>query len=69
MNYIWSTHSEARKERVHIQKHLPAGEPIWAALCGIKLPFNRSINAPFALGRKICKHCEAVHAGRRAIAA
>ena len=30
---------------------------IVGAICNIKLNFNRSINAPFALGRKICKNC------------
>ncbi len=69
MNYVWVTRHPASKNRVHIQKHSPIGEPMWAALCGSGLPFNRSINAPFALGRKICKHCEAVVEGRRSLAA
>ena len=69
MNYVWVTHHPASKKWVHIQKHNPAGEPLWAALCGIDLPFNRSINAPFALGRKVCQHCEAAAEGRRKLAA
>lgn len=64
MNYIWATNSEARRRRVHIQAFGRTGLPLeddngyFVPLCSVRLPFNRSINAPFALGRKICKMCE-----------
>jgi len=59
MRYIWET---GRNRRVmHIQKFPPTGEtmPI-IALCKIGHRFNRSINAPWAFGRKICKRCEKI---------
>ena len=56
MRYIY----EAGKRRrvMHIQRHTATGEMTNEAICGIKHNFNRSINAPFGLGRKICKKCE-----------
>lgn len=56
MRYIW----EAGKDKMvmHIMKFSPAGEMSFKALCGVQRNFNRSINAPFALGRKVCKRCE-----------
>ena len=55
MKYLY----EAGKDRrvMHIMKFNKVGEPFFKALCNIKLNFNRSINAPFGLGRKICRNC------------
>lgn len=55
MQYIW----EAGKSRrvMHIQKHTIAGQPLMAALCNISHAFNRTINAPWGLGRRICINC------------
>ena len=55
MRYIWET-GKARRV-MHVQAHTVTGEPLMAALCGIDHQFNRSINAPWGLGRKICKNC------------
>lgn len=69
MQYIWKP-SKRSDGRMHIQRHNPSGQGYNAALCGIVYGDGyRTINAPFALGRKICKHCEAVHEGRRNLAA
>ena len=43
MRYIWEV---GKNRRVTMQP-----------ICGIKLGFNRSINAPFCLGRRVCKKC------------
>ena len=43
---------------MHIQKFTQIGDALFESICGINLNFNRSINAPFALGRKVCKNCK-----------
>jgi hypothetical protein len=55
MRYIW----EAGKKRrvMHVMRFTPSGEMTMQAMCGAKHRFNRSINAPFGLGRRICKKC------------
>ena len=64
MRYVWAKGTPAAKKRVHIQAFDRSGEPVISdagnlvAICRQPLPFNRSINAPFALGRKVCKHCK-----------
>ena len=55
MRYIYEGNKSRRV--MHIQKFNKIGEGIMQALCNIDLPFNRSINTPFALGRKICSNC------------
>ena len=63
MQYVWAS-KRSKKNRVHIQAFGRAGQPLqssrgpFAAICGIDLPFDRSINAPFSLGRKVCRVCE-----------
>ena len=55
---------------MHIQHHNALGQGYNASICGIVYSGHyRTINAPYALGRKICKHCEAVAEGRRSLAA
>ena len=55
MRYIW----EARKPRrvMHIEVTNCIGEGTMRAMCGIPHQFNRSINAPWGLGRRICANC------------
>jgi len=55
MRYIF----EAGKPRrvMHISKHDYLGRELMEAVCGINHRFDRTINAPFALGRKLCKNC------------
>ena len=55
IRYIWETGK--RRRVMHIQAHTRAGQPLMAALCGIGHRFNRTINAPWGLGRRICKNC------------
>ena len=55
MTYIWV--AGKNQQRMHIQQYRRDGTPLSAALCGIKHPFDRSINAPWSLGKGVCKHC------------
>jgi len=56
MRYIWE---QGKKGAMHITGFDPkTGAPTMKALCGIRHNFNRSINAPFALGRPVCKRCK-----------
>ena len=55
MRYLWE---KGKPRRVlHIQKFNNIGRGSMQTLCKIKLSFNASINAPFTLGRKVCKNC------------
>ncbi len=56
MRYIWELGKNHRV--MHISKFTSTGEMLFQSLCGIDHKFNRSINAPWALGRKVCKKCE-----------
>lgn len=56
MRYLYEAGKANRV--MHIEEHNRLGNPTGQALCRIKLTFNRSINAPFALGRKVCQRCE-----------
>ena len=58
MRYVWEAGQTRRV--MHIECFTSAGEGTMAALCRIPLHFDRSINAPFALGRKVCKRCEEI---------
>ena len=55
MRYIWETGKKRRK--MHVAKHTITGEMLFESLCDIGHNFNRSINAPFSLGRGVCKNC------------
>lgn len=55
MSYIYEGSKPRR--RMHLQRYQSDGTPLLAALCGIRLPFNRSINEPWGLGRKVCRKC------------
>ena len=70
MRYIWATTDPESRTAVHIQKHNALGEPLWSAFCGIDRNFDRTVNAPWALGRTVCVDCEkAVLAGAEKVGA
>ena len=58
MRYIWESGKPGRV--MHIGQYDKVGNFISEALCGIKHTFDRSINAPFGLGRKVCKDCRRI---------
>jgi hypothetical protein len=60
MRYLFSTVGRCPRRRVmHIARFTKSGELLMAPLCGrISLPWNRTINAPFALGQRVCAWCE-----------
>jgi len=58
MRYIWEAGKDGRV--MHIQKFNSLGVGLAEALCEIDHNFNRSVNAPFGLGRKICKNCQEI---------
>ena len=53
MRYLYE--SGKRRRVMHLERFMATGEETFAALCGMRLHFNRSINVP--LGRKTCKVC------------
>ncbi len=55
MRYLYE--SGKSKRVMHIMRFDNIGNAIFESLCDIKINFNRSINAPFGLGRKICRNC------------
>lgn len=58
MRYIYATPG-AEHRVMHIARHDALGEMLWEPLCGWSVPrFNRSINAPFGLGRPVCRNCK-----------
>lgn len=56
MRYLY----EGGKPRrvMHIMRFTETGEMTTEAFCGIKHKFDRSINAPWGLGRRLCKNCK-----------
>lgn len=59
MRYVWESGKSRRV--MHIMRFTATGEKTFQALCGTKHNFNRSINAPFGLGRRVCKKCKRVY--------
>lgn len=56
MRYIWK--SGRRSRIMHVGTHDPiTGKILMKAICGINKIFDRSINAPFTLGNKVCRNC------------
>lgn len=55
MRYIYERGKPRRV--MHIALTNAVGELTGDALCGIDHAFNTTINAPFGLGRKVCKAC------------
>jgi hypothetical protein len=56
MRYLFATPG-ANRRVMHIAEHDHLGEMTGRPLCSVRLPFDRSINAPWGLGRPVCKHC------------
>jgi len=56
VRYVFATPGAERRV-MHIQRHTETGLPLYSPLCSTRLRFNRSINAPFGLGRPVCRHC------------
>ena len=56
MRYIWE--SGVKRRVMHIGQYDRLGNFRLQAICGrSKVAFNRSINAPFKLGKPVCKRC------------
>jgi hypothetical protein len=54
VRYLYEAGHKRRK--MHLAPHDPlTGDPMFSALCGMALPFNRTCNLP--LGRAVCKAC------------
>lgn len=56
MRYLYRTPG-ATGRAMHIASYTAAGVMTGGPLCHTSGGFNRSINAPFALGRPVCKWC------------
>lgn len=56
MRYLYNT---GKEEHMHIERHTASGIGTNYGLCG-KGGFNRSINAPWALGKGVCEECERI---------
>lgn len=46
------------RQKMHIMRFTPIGGITMRALCGMDLPFDRTINPPFSLGKGVCRNCE-----------
>lgn len=60
MRYIWQApHGRDPHRVMHIEAHDRLGNETMTSLCGRgpRGGFDRSINAPFTLGRPVCKLC------------
>jgi len=67
VRYIWRSpdtqdipHAAAARQVMHIQLYTATGAETMDSICGRgpAAGFDRTINAPFALGRRVCKFCE-----------
>jgi len=65
MRFLFRSGKGAKRRVMHIQSFLRDGTPTFDPMCSTPGPFNRSINAPFGLGRPVCKKCRWVLAGAR----
>ena len=57
MRYVAQQGPGGARRVFHIARYTPAGEMLLAAVCGIRLRFDWSINAPWGLGHRICRRC------------
>ena len=58
MTYIWRAQERRDKIIVHIHKPDWFGHPSTAAICGVRMEFNRRHqHVPYNLGRPVCKNC------------
>ena len=42
---------------MHVAEYDRIGNLTMRSLCAARIPFNRTINMPFRLGRPVCKRC------------
>ena len=57
MRYLYRRGAGVNRRVMHIEKFTDTGQQTGEALCGIDFVFDTSINAPFGLGRPICRNC------------
>ena len=57
MRYLYRRGKGVNRRVMHIMKFTRWGGMTNDALCEIDYPFNVSINAPWGLGRPVCKNC------------
>ncbi|MBO0813614.1 MAG: hypothetical protein J2P30_00445 [Actinobacteria bacterium] len=61
MRYLYRFAPGARRRVMHLTGFDPmTGKPTMQALCGLRYPFNTTINVP--LGQRVCKRCRAAAA-------
>ena len=58
MRYMFKTGKGVNRRVMHIAQFDGVGNMTGEALCRIKYFFDRTINAPFGLGRPVCKNCK-----------
>lgn len=61
MRFVFRTPG-ANRRVMHIERHTVTGAETFQPLCDTPGPFNRTINAPWGLGRPVCKRCERIAA-------
>jgi hypothetical protein len=59
MRYLFAVPGATRRV-MHIARHTVTGETLFEPLCSTRGPYNRTINAPWGLGRPVCKHCKRI---------
>lgn len=62
MRYLYR---RGQRVRMHIQYHSPDGSAWNTSLCGQVIDPVTMINAPFTMGKGVCRHCLAVQRGER----
>jgi len=58
MRYLWSTEGRYRRRVLHIERHDAVGNGLMLPFCSVRIPFDRTINAPWAFGHSICRVCK-----------
>lgn len=58
LRYIYQRGKKHRK--MHILPYDRWGNEVWRALCGRNDTYDSTINAPFSLGRGVCKDCKRI---------
>ena len=58
MRYLYRRGIGVNRRVMHIMRFTETGQETDDALCGIDYLFDASINAPWGLGRPICKNCQ-----------
>lgn len=59
MRYLYRRGPGAKRRVMHITSHDPVtGQPTMRPLCLRGSDYDTTINAPFGLGRPVCKRCK-----------